>query len=75
MMSQPRIIREKIENLTYIQDVESNDYRWEENNDQFVHALQLEEDEYRFADVETVRSERWSTSSRKMSVSSETESI
>jgi hypothetical protein len=69
-----RLFREKVENLTYIQDTDSNDYWTSADEEGFVHALQLEED-CRLDDVETVRSERWSNLSRKMSFSSDTESI
>lgn len=36
-----RILREKVESLTCVQDTDSNDFGVEEEDDQFVHALQL----------------------------------
>ena len=65
-----------MDSLKSIQDEDSNDF-WsaETKDDQFVHALELdEEDDCRLSDVETVRSE-WSKGSRRNSICSETESI
>lgn len=37
-----RLVREKVENLTSIQDTDSNDFWGSREEDGFVHALQLE---------------------------------
>ena len=51
-----KILRERIESLTSVVDSERNDYLGPEGDEGFVHALQLEDDNYRLEDVKTVKS-------------------
>lgn len=69
-----KVLRERVDNLRAVRNGEASDFWGEgEKDGQFVHALQLLDEDCNLSDVETVRSEF--SGSQKYSDCSDTESL